>query len=97
MAIYEDERRTSGDRIQGARDRYDDASSGSKVIGFLVALALVGFIVYMLFGAMNTRTTGDAIRNTPQNPVTTTAPRTATPPANTTTSPTPKAPTTQPQ
>jgi hypothetical protein len=56
---------------------------GIPVAGrLIVALALVGFIVYMVFGSMNPQTTNDAIRNTPANPTATTAPRTTAPPAN---------------
>jgi hypothetical protein len=89
MATYDDERRTTRDRITD--------TSGAKTVGFLVALAVIGFILYMLFAASNPRTTGDAVRQTPQSPQTTVNPRTTAPPSNTTTTPAPTAPTAQPK
>jgi hypothetical protein len=90
MAIRDEERRAGRDYIQDARTRYGETSSGTRWTGIFVAFALVAFIFYMLFAAANDpNTTGEAVRQTPQNPTTTTAPRTTTP--------APTAPTTQPQ
>jgi succinate dehydrogenase hydrophobic anchor subunit len=90
MAVHDNERRTARDYMHNARTRYDDTSSGSRWIGIVVGLALLAFIVYMLYAAATgPDTTGDAVRQTPQNPTTTTAPRTTTP--------APTGPTTQPQ
>jgi hypothetical protein len=88
MAVHDQERRTVSGRMHDARNRYDESSAGSKTLGFLIGFALIGFIVYMLFAAGNPTTTGDAVRQTPQNPTTTTTPRTTE---------TPAAPTTQPK
>jgi hypothetical protein len=87
MALYDEERRAERDPLIDAPNRYAESSGGTKTVGFLVGLALVGFIVYMLFAASNTRTTGDAIRQTPPSPQTTTAPRTTSPPSDTTANP----------
>jgi hypothetical protein len=90
MAINDNSRRTPRDYMHGARTRYDDASTGTRWTGILVGLGFLAFIAYLLFAATNDpSTTGDAVRQTPQNPTTTTAPRT--------TSPAPTAPTTQPK
>jgi hypothetical protein len=87
MAVHDNERRTASDYMHGARTRYDDASTGSRWAGILVGLALIAFIVYLVFSAAyGPSNTGDAVRQTPQNPTTTTAPRS-----------TPTGPTTQPQ
>jgi hypothetical protein len=91
VAIHDEDRRAGRDYMHDARTRYDDTSSGTRWTGVIVGLALVAFILYMLFAAANgPSTTGEAIRQTPQNPTTTTTPRTTTTPA-------PTAPTTQPQ
>ena len=90
MALHDQERRTAQDYMHDARTRYDDTNSGTRWTGILVGLALVAFIVYMLVAATGgPPTTGDAVRQTPPTPQTTTAPRT--------TAPAPTAPTTQPQ
>jgi hypothetical protein len=85
MAMHDQERRTPRDYMTDAQDRYRESSSGSKATGIVIGLALVGFIVYLLFAAANPRTTGEAIRQTPPTPQTTTAPRTTTSPTDTTT------------
>lgn len=97
MATFGEERRTTRDRVKDVRTRYDDASGVSKTIGVLIGLALIAFIVYMLFAAANPRTTGDAVRQTPPSPQTTITPRTTTTPSNTTTTPAPTPPATQPK
>jgi hypothetical protein len=90
MAIHDHERRSMHDHIRDARASYSsDEGAGVKTVGFIIGIALIGFILYMLFAASSgPRTTSDAVRQTPQNPTTTTAPRT---------NPTPSGPTTQPQ
>jgi len=90
MAIHDEDRRYASDYMQDPRTRHDEAGSGTSWAGIAVGLALVVFIVYMLFAAAGgPRTTGDAVRQTPTTPQTTTTPRTTTP--------SPTAPTTQPQ
>jgi hypothetical protein len=89
MALHDDERRTPRDYMHDSRTRYGEAGSGTQWVGILVAVALVAFILYILISAMGPNSTGEGIRQTPQNPTTTTAPRTTTP--------APTAPTTQPQ
>ena len=89
MALNDD-RRTARDYMQDARTRYDDTSPGTRWVGILAGLAAIAFILYMIFATANPTNTGDAIRQTPQNPTTTTAPRTTTTPA-------PSAPTAQPK
>jgi hypothetical protein len=85
MAVHDNDRRTARDYMHNARTRYDDTSSGTRWFGILAGLAIVAFILYMLFAAANPRDTGEAVRQTPQNPTTTTVPQTTSPPSNTTT------------
>lgn len=87
MAIH-DHDRTPRDYMRDEPSRYQVAGTGTG--GILVGLAVIAVIFYMFFTAANSpSTTGDAVRQTPQNPTTTTAPHTTTP--------TPTGPTTQPQ
>jgi len=76
MAIHDHERSPVRDYWHGARARYAETSAASKRTGTIVGLALIGFIVYMLFAAAYTprSTTGEAIRQTPQSPQTNTPP-----------------------
>lgn len=84
MAVHDDGRRAPSEYIDDDRVRYSDPQAGTRWAGVLVAIALIGFIGYMLFAAANgPSTTGDAIRQTPANPTTTTAPRTTTPATDT--------------
>ena len=84
MAIHDHDRRTPRDYMHDARSRYSDANTGTKSIGLLIGLALLGFIAYMLLATPSQDPTGGITRSTP----TTTAPA---PGAPTT------APTTQPK
>jgi hypothetical protein len=75
MAIHDDQR-TSRDYIRNARTRYDETPTGTGWAGALIGLAILAFIAYMLFAAATPDSTGDAVRQTPNN-TTTTAPTTA--------------------
>lgn len=98
MATHDHDRLTPRDYMQNARTRYTQTDSGTKWVGFTIGFALIAFIMYMLFSAANPTTTGEAIRQTPPTPQTTTAPRTTTVPSEApTTQPAPAAPTTQPK
>lgn len=82
MAMRDPERRSPRDYIHDARARYTETNPASKWVGVILGAALLAFIVYMLFEAMNPSPTGEAVRQTPQNPTTTTAPpRTTTVPS----------------
>ena len=87
MAVHDHERLPRDHTMHDARDARAD--SGTPWMGFAIGFALLAFILYMVFSAMGPTNTGDAVRQTPQTPTTTTAPRTTTP--------TPTGPTTQPQ
>jgi hypothetical protein len=69
------------DYIPDARTRYTQTSTASKWVGVILGAVLLAFIAYMLFAAMNPSPTSEAIRQTPQNPTTTAAPRTTTVPS----------------
>lgn len=83
MAIHDQERRPARDYVRDARRRIEETSTGAKWTKILVGLALITFIVYMIFAAMNPSPTGEAIRQTPQSPQSTTTPRTTTVPSTT--------------
>jgi hypothetical protein len=90
MAVHDNERRTPRDYMHNARTRYDDTGAAGKWIAFMVGIGLIAMVVFIFAaGTDTTDTTSDAIRQTPQNPTTTTAPRTTTP--------APTGPTTQPK
>ena len=88
MAVHDHER-LPRDGIQDAPNRHTAANSSTPWVGIAIGSAIIALILYMIFSAMGPTRTGDGIRNTPQTPTTTTAPRTTTP--------TPTAPTTQPR
>jgi hypothetical protein len=88
MAVNEGERRTPRDYIRDTRMRY--AGEGTPWVGIIIGFLLAAAILYMLVTAMGgPRTTSDAVRETPPNPQTSTAPKITTP--------TPTAPTIQPK
>jgi hypothetical protein len=74
MAIHDPDHRSARDYMHDARSRYDDASTGTKWAGIIVGLALLAFVIYMLFATAGPDTAGDSAQ---QMPTTTTAPTTA--------------------
>lgn len=72
MALHDHERRMAHDYMHDSRTPYDEAGAGSSWVGISIGIAVIAFIVFMLFAAADPTTTGDAARQTP--PTTSTTP-----------------------